>query len=115
MLRLLPRQVRLPDVTFVSWKQFPSRKIPKNPILRGHPDLAVEVLSKSNTRQEMKRTLKEYFKAGTQLVWIVDPPTKTVAVYNSPTTRRVVKLKDSLDGGDVLPGFKLPLSRIFRE
>jgi Uma2 family endonuclease len=112
-LRLLPGLVRLPDAAFISWKQLPNRKCPRKPIASLIPELAVEVLSESNTRGEMERKLKEYFLAGSQLVWLVDPDSRTVDVHTA--LDRLVSLHegDVLDGGDVLPGFRLPLEQLF--
>ncbi len=112
-LRLMPGLVRMPDVAFISWKQLPNRKYPNEPIASLIPELAVEVLSESNTRGEMKRKLKEYFLTGTQLVWIVDPVQRTVDVHTAPD--RLIRFKegDALDGGTLLPGFRLPLERLF--
>jgi Uma2 family endonuclease len=112
-LRLMPGLVRMPDVAFISWNQLPARKYPNEPIASLIPELAVEVLSESNTRGEMVRKLKEYFLAGTQLAWIVDPIQRIVDVHSAPD--RFIRLKedDALDGGDLLPGFRLPLERLF--
>jgi Uma2 family endonuclease len=103
----------MPDVAFISWKQLPNRKYPNEPIASLIPELAVEVLSESNTRGEMERKLREYFFTGTRLVWIVDPVQRTVDVHTAPD--RITRLKEGevLDGGDVLPGFQLPLERLF--
>jgi Uma2 family endonuclease len=70
-LRLRPGLVRLPDVSFVSWGQLPTREVPSTPVPSLYPDLAVEVLSGSNTPAEMQRKRGEYFRAGAQLVWEV--------------------------------------------
>src|SRR5207302_308329 len=83
---------------------------PDEPIPELAPDLAVEVLSESNTRAEMDRKRQEYFRAGTRLVWEVDPRTRTVAVYNSADNPVTLRAADVLDGGSVVPGFSLPLS-----
>lgn len=61
-LRLWPGLVRIPDVSFISWEQLPHRKIPKKPIPDLYPDLAVEVLSRKNTKAEIDRKLHEYFR-----------------------------------------------------
>jgi Uma2 family endonuclease len=113
MIRLLPHQVRIPDVAFYGWAQFPNREIPSEPIADVHPDLAVEVLSKSNTKKEMERKLREYFEAGTQLVWVVDPKARTVRVCTNPRKSKLITEDQTLDGGDVLPGFRLPLRKLF--
>jgi Uma2 family endonuclease len=112
-LRLLSGLVRLPDVSFISWEQLPTHDYPDEPIPSLYPDLAVEVLSEGNTPGEMKRKLKEYFLAGTQLAWIVDPKQRTVTVHTAPDVSVTLTEKDTLDGGDVLPDFRLPVKELF--
>jgi Uma2 family endonuclease len=113
MLRLAPGLVRLPDLAFISWRRLPGREIPNQPILGLAPDLAVEVLSPSNTKREMERKLGEYFAVGVQLVWYVDPPSRTVRVFASPGESVLLDEGQTLDGGQVLPGFALPLRELF--
>jgi Uma2 family endonuclease len=115
MMRLAPRLVRIPDVAFLSWDRFPNRQIPRTPIPALAPDLAVEVLSPSNTDAEMQRKRHEYFAAGCRLVWMVDPDARTVAVYTAPAQATVLREEQTLDGGSVLPGFTLPLRQLFAE
>jgi Uma2 family endonuclease len=112
-MRLLPGLIRIPDVSFVSWRHVPSRKYPQEPIPGLAPDLAVEVLSEGNTPEEMKRKLKDYFLSGVLLVWYVDPDARTVAVYTAPDQVRVVTEEETLDGGEVLPGLTIPLQQVF--
>jgi Uma2 family endonuclease len=112
-VRLMPKLVRVPDVAFVSWDQFPNRVIPRKPLPNLAPDLAVEVLSESNTAKEMKRKISEYFNAGAKLVWIIDPEARTVHVYTAPDRFTVLTEEQILDGGVVLPGFSLPLQQLF--
>ncbi len=107
--------VRMPDVAYISWDRLPGRRVPEEPIPHIGPDLAVEVLSKSNTRGEMRRKLAEYFEAGTRLAWLIDPESRTVAVYTSPQHAITLTESQSLDGGAVLPGFVLPLRQLFAE
>ncbi len=113
MLRLRPRLIRIPDVSVVSWDQIPSGEFPSDPVPNLYPDLAVEVLSRGNTVGEMTVKVREYFEAGTRLVWIVDPEARSVDVYTAPDECRRLKATQSLDGGDVLPGFKLSLKELF--
>ena len=80
MMRLVTGLVRIPDVSFVLWEHLPEQYGPIPPM---RTDLAIEVLSESNTPAEMKRKLKEYFAAGTQLVWYFDPRARTVTVYTA--------------------------------
>jgi len=112
-VRLMPGLVRIPDVSFVSWRQVPSRQYPQEPIPGLAPDLAVEVLSEGNTPEEMKRKLKDYFLSGVRLVWYVDPDAHTVAVYTAPDQVRVLAEEETLDGGEVLPGLTIPLQQVF--
>ncbi|MHB1425165.1 MAG: Uma2 family endonuclease [Gemmataceae bacterium] len=112
-LRLMPGLVRLPDAAFISWQQLPDRKCPNQPIPQLIPELAVEVLNESNKRREMERKLKEYFLAGTQLVWLVDPDTRSVDVHTAPDRFTCLREGDVLEGGNVLPGFRLPLESLF--
>src|SRR5262249_56975388 len=80
-LRIMPGLVRIPDVSFVSWDRLPNRQPPSEPIPDLVPDLAVEVISKGNTKSEMRRKLRDYFLAGVRLVWFVYPKKRTVQVF----------------------------------
>lgn len=115
MHQLRPAQVRLPDVGYAFWNRFPGGKVPSERAPLIAPDLAVEVLSPSNTRREMERKRREYFEAGTQVVWIVDPDRRTVEVYSSPEQFVELQEADTLDGGSVLPRFSLSLKALFAE
>lgn len=113
MMRLTSRNVRIPDVSFVSWNQLPKRQVPSKPIPNLFPDLAVEVLSESNTPREMELKRIDYFGAGTRLVWQVDPQSRQVEIFTSVEQRQVLDSTQVLDGGDVLPGFTLSLADLF--
>ena len=77
------------------------------------PDLAVEVMSPSNTAREMEKKVALYFGAGARAVWVFNPRKKTAAVYNSPSDVRILSEHETLEGGEVLPGFRLELSKLF--
>jgi Uma2 family endonuclease len=115
MMRLAPNLVRLPDVAFVSWERLPNRRIPREPIPDVVPDLAVEVLSMSNTQAEMSRKRREYFAAGVHLIWQVDPETRTIEVFTAAEQSTVLNVEDVLEGGSVLPGFALSVRELFAE
>jgi Uma2 family endonuclease len=83
MAQLAPGLVRIPNVSFISWPCVPGRRIPRVAMLTFAPDLAVEVLSPSNTPQEMTRKLHDYFTAGVRLVWHVDPANRSVQVFTA--------------------------------
>jgi Uma2 family endonuclease len=109
MIRVTPKQIRLPHVSFFLWTHFPNRKLPAGQILDVVPDLAVEVLSPTNTKKEMERKRREYFEGGSKIVWEVDPVERTVAVYTAPEEFTTFDENGTLDGGDVLPGFTLSI------
>jgi Uma2 family endonuclease len=113
--RLMPGLVRIPDISFIAWKQLPTRKRLTDPVAGLAPALAVEVLSKGNTPKEMERKLKEFFLSGVLLVWFVDPLRRTVEVFTAPDQSVVLTEEDTLHGGEVLPGFALPLRQLFAE
>ena len=115
MMRLAPGLVRIPDVSFISWDRLPGGRVPRAAIAALAPDLAVEVISRGNTAEEMKSKLSEYFAAGVRLVWYVYPTPREVFVYSSPERHTVLGEQDCLSGGDVLPGFSLPLREFFAE
>jgi Uma2 family endonuclease len=115
-IRLWAGRVRIPDVAFVSWDRMPGRRRPREPIPTLAPDLAVEVLSRSNTTAEMQRKREDYFAAGVRLVWEIDPEARTIQVYTqAAASDRVLAGADTLDGGAVLPGFTLAVADLFAE
>ena len=77
------------------------------------PDLAVEVVSPSDIAQNLLGKVKEYFQAGVRLVWVVYPIQRCIHVYEAWNRIRVVTETDELDGGEVLPGFRRSLDRLF--
>lgn len=108
------RRVRLPDVSIYLWERFPNRVLPAGQILELTPDIAVEVISPSNTEREMDTKRREYFRNGVRQVWQVYPETRSVRVYTSPARFTELTEADTLDGGDVLPGFQLSVADWFR-
>ena len=112
-MRLMPGLVRIPDIAFISRRNLPRKGEPRHPIPDLAPDLAVEILSKANTKAEMKRKLREYFEAGVRLVWLIDPRTRPALVHTSTKASTKLVEGQSLDGGDVLPGFAVPLAELF--
>ena len=113
MLRPVPGLMRAPDVSFIVRGRLKRYKRGGERYPSIGPDLAVEVISKSNTRAEIARKLVEYFAAGTRLAWVVDPKTETIRVYQDPRKFIVLRAGDVLDGGDVIPGLRIPVEDIF--
>jgi Uma2 family endonuclease len=116
-LFLLDRSRRLkrrPDLAFVSANRWSlKRAVPDTESWYVVPDLAVEVISKTNSANAVATKIDEYFQSGVSLVWVIYPVTSKIYVYDSPTSTRILQVGDELDGGEVIPGFSVPLSTLF--
>jgi Uma2 family endonuclease len=112
-LWLWPGRVRVPDVCFISWERLPNQEMPDEAVPELAPDLVVEVLSAGNTKKEMLHKRRDYFRSSVREVWEIQPKTQTAEVYTSPTKCHRVGKDGSLDGGEILPGFTLPLKELF--
>jgi Uma2 family endonuclease len=107
-----PDTVRAPDIAFVRREHIPATGIPKA-YWPGAPDLAVEVVSPDDTVYEVDDKVLDWQQAGAALVWVVNPRRRTVTVYRSLTDVSVLTENDELDGGTVVPGFRLRVGEIF--
>ncbi len=114
-LRILPDQVRLPDVWFVSWDKIPGRKLPADPVPELVPDLAIEILSAGNTVEEMQRKLRDYFEGGVRMVWYIDAQTQTARSYRSVDDETTIEAGGTISAGDVIAGFELSLAEVFQK
>ena len=115
-LRPTVNRERRPDVAFVSFARWArDRRIPQTPSWAVVPDLAVEVISRSNSADEAAEKLEEYFRVGVRQVWVVYPRQMKVYAYASPNELRVLGQDDELTGGNMLPGFQLALRRLFEQ
>jgi Uma2 family endonuclease len=103
-----PDTVRAPDVSFVKKTRIPSEGVPDG-FWPFAPDLAVEVVSPGDSAQELSEKIKDYLDHGVPLIWVVYPKTKSIAVH-TPKTLEELKPESTLDGGEVLPGFRCPVS-----
>ncbi|MCE9524474.1 MAG: Uma2 family endonuclease [Planctomycetales bacterium] len=104
--------LRKPDASFVRLGRLEDEVIP-NGWIQIPPDLAVEVLSPGDVADEMDEKVQQYLKAGVRLVWEVHPASRTVIVHRLNGTIAALNETDSLDGEDVIPGFNVPLAKIF--
>jgi Uma2 family endonuclease len=109
-----PATVRGPEVAFWSYTRLP---LDHTPVVFANiaPDLAVEVVSPSNSRKDIAKKVREYFAAGGPMVWVVDPDERTVTVYRKPGDGKVLWDDANLTGDDVLPGFACAVSEFFPE
>ena len=106
---------RIPDVSFLTYETWPlDRPIPftGNP-LPVVPDLAVEVVSPTNETETDTEKVDEYLRGGVRLVWLIIPRIKKVYVYQSLDSVKIVHENQTLDGGDVLPGFEVKVGTLF--
>jgi len=109
-----PRLRRRPDVAFVSQERWPrSRPVDREAAWDVVPDLAVEITSPTDLIDDLIDKVEEYFRAGVRLVWVIFPKHRKIYAYQSPVNVRVASIDDEVDGGDVLPGFRLPLTKLF--
>lgn len=104
--------VRSPDAAFVQVGRLPPDGLGAGWI-GAAPDLVVEILSPNETNSELEEKLRDYRAAGTRLVWVIDPAARAVSVRSTSAPERRVSEGDDLDGGDVLPGFTLPVAALF--
>ena len=107
--RLPSGNVRAPDVAFLAEGQAD----PLDPgFVPVRPDLAVEILSPGDTRRDVLDKVGEYLDAGTRIVWVVDPARRTATVFRSATDVTAVSDAGTLDGEDLLPGFRCALADV---
>ena len=99
-----------PDVAFVSTERLPENREKGSPI---PPDLAVEVVSPTDKQYDVTEKAFAYLKAGTRLVWVIEPVAKTVMVYRSETDFTLLTSEDTLTGEDVVEGFTCPVAQLF--
>ena len=111
-LRSNPDTVRAPDIAFIRQERVEQAGRTTG-YWNGAPDLAVEINSPGDTFSEVEEKVTEWLEAGAKMVWIVGPKLKTVTVYRSLTDVVTLTEKDVLDGGDVVPGFQIPVAEIF--
>jgi len=105
----------LAECSDLFFKRWSSTAFTSNPIADLYPDLAVEVLSPSNTKREMKNKRVDYFAWGTRLVWQLEPNAQVMEVFTAPEESVMITISGSLDGGEVLPGFSLPMTKLFED
>jgi Uma2 family endonuclease len=108
---------RRPDVAFVNHARWPAGRRPpkKVGVWDMVPDLAVEVVSPSNSASQVQEKMHEYFRAGVTAVWIIYPEQEEVYVYASPAQIQVLQVGQELDGRDLIPGFRLPVATLFED
>jgi Uma2 family endonuclease len=106
--------VRKPDVSFIALDRYSQDEFEEDGFCSVAPDLVVEVVSRNDITYDVEQKRDLWLNAGVRLVWIVNPQQKTVGIYTKNDRWVVLRPTDTLDGGDVLPGFSLPLADLFK-
>lgn len=104
---------RLPDVSFVAAERIPAEGEPEG-IWNIAPDLAIEIISPNDLWEKVQGKVREYFAAGVRQVWLVSPEYRTITVFQSPTQDKIFTEEDELTCEELLPGFRLRLSELFK-
>jgi Uma2 family endonuclease len=113
-LRAQPSLQRRPDAAYISFERWPKgKRIPDGNAWDVIPDLVVEVVSPTNFAEEIPTKVREYFEAGVRRAWVIYLHESLVYEYDSPRSIRVLGREDVLEGGQIIPGFRLPLEELF--
>ena len=107
-----PDTVLAPDIAFIQSSRIPAAGLPKA-FWPGTPDLAVEVLSPSDSAKEAEQKVNDWLDHGCSMVWVVSPKQKTITVYCSKTDITILSENETLDGRDVVPEFQCSVQEIF--
>lgn len=107
--------LRSPDVSFIRKERLQGCKRPPKGFFKGSPDIAIEILSPTDTIESLHGKIVEYFENDTNLAWVVNSEEQTVLVYRSPQPRKLLTKNDLLDGEEVLKGFTFPIAELFAE
>jgi Uma2 family endonuclease len=107
-----PDTVRAPDLAFVRRERIPEGALPSG-FWSGAPDLVAEVVSPRDTYEEVEEKVADWLRAGTELVWVVNPRRRTVAVHPSAEEVKILSATDELTGSAVLPGFTCSIAELF--
>jgi Uma2 family endonuclease len=107
-----PDTVLIPDVAFVRAERLPPRSEQAG-FLAVVPDLVVEVVSPHDRLGDVASKVARYLRAGVATVWVVDPSVMTISVHVGEQAARLLGVDDTLDGGDLIPGFRIPVVELF--
>ena len=112
LLEADPDTVRAADLSFISKARLPTGKVGGG-YFRGAPDFLVEMMSPSDTMAASEKKAREWIAGGARLVWVANPRRKSVTVHRPSVEPQTFREGDTLDAGDVVPGFTLPVADIF--
>ena len=104
-----PATSRMPDVSFVSNVRLGQPDL-AGMLYNGAPDLAVEILSESNTSAEIAQKIDEYLNAGGKAVWVIDIDARTITIHTPDAPPQILTDADTINGSDHLPGSTCPVA-----
>ncbi|MGH8017892.1 MAG: Uma2 family endonuclease [Opitutaceae bacterium] len=113
--RMANGDVLSPDVSFIVKERIPRSNEASRRFFPGAPDLVAEILSPFDTLAKTRRKLQDYFENGTRLAWVLNPDEKSVLIYRTPFAEKLLRGADTMDGEDVVPGFRLALAGLFAD
>ena len=102
--------VLIPDIAFVLLAQIPDDL---SNVFPYSPDLAVEIIAPMDLQYNVSERISAYLEAGTRLVWVIEPFSRTVTIYRSETDITLLTREDTLTGGDAVEGFSCQVSQLF--
>ncbi|MBW3635891.1 MAG: Uma2 family endonuclease [Armatimonadetes bacterium] len=108
-----PEKVRAPDVCFIENSALENKNL--DSYLDGAPTLAIEIVSKNDSLRKTKEKADEFLEAGAQAAWIIHPKQRCVFVRTPDEPEAKYTLGQSVPGGDILPGFELPVAQLFED
>ena len=111
MLQPEPPTVRQPDVAFIRADR--TRVADLDRYLEGAPDLAVEIVSPSDSMVDVDRKVEQYLAAGSTLVWVVMPKHERIRIFRADGTSVVLHRGETLDAPELFPGWSMPVDQIF--
>ena len=106
-----PLTIRQPDISVISREHI--RASDPDSYFEGAPELAVEIVSPSDSAEDLDIKTKQYLQNGAQQVWILYPKTQTVHVFSRGAATVILDKDQSLEGGGLLPGFTVPVASLF--
>lgn len=112
VLRHDPDTVRTPDAAFVAEERIPAEG-PPDSYFDLAPDLAVEVVSPGDRARQIRDKVQDWLRSGTRLVWVIYPSRRTVIVHRARQEQVTLSEGDTLDGGEVVPGFECRVNELF--
>ena len=112
LLQRGPDTVRAPDAAFVAGDRLAAGEVPAG-FLEMAPDLAVEVVSPGDSAAAVQAKVDDWLRAGTRLVWVMYPETRSVTAHRPARTPTAVREPDALDGAPVFSDFEVPVRDFF--